>query len=88
MKLMFSESNETRSQSRSFQNGPKGGPHENEFWEFSNAKMSFLNRARKADKKSAVICLILKLSKIVSFLHFFADVRKNQGCYRNLYICI
>ena len=43
MKLMFSESNETRSQSRNFQNGPKGGPHENEFWEFSNARMSFLN---------------------------------------------
>ena len=43
MKSMFSESNETRSQSRSFQNGPKEAPHENEFWEFSNAKMSFLN---------------------------------------------
>ena len=25
------------------QNGPKSGPHENEFWQFSNAKISFLN---------------------------------------------
>ena len=25
------------------QNGPNEGPHENEFWQFSNAKMGFLN---------------------------------------------
>ena len=25
------------------QNGPKGRPRENEFWQFSNGKMSFLN---------------------------------------------
>ena len=24
-------------------NGPMGGPHGNEFWQSSNAKMSFLN---------------------------------------------
>ena len=30
---------------RSFgdQNGPKGGPHENEFWKFSNTKMNITN---------------------------------------------
>ena len=61
------------------QNGPKGGPHENEFWQFSNVRMSSINRVQKADEKNGVICLVfmsppkvmvLKLSKIVSFCKF------------------
>ena len=27
------------------------GPHKNEFWQFSNAKMNIANRAQKVDEK-------------------------------------
>ena len=33
------------------QNGSKGGPHENEFWLFSNTKMNITNRVEKVDEK-------------------------------------
>ena len=33
------------------QNGTKGGPHENEFWLFSNRKMNVTNRVGKVDEK-------------------------------------
>ena len=36
----------------------KGGPHENEFWHFSNIKINITNRAQKVDKKNEVICLV------------------------------
>ena len=32
-------------------NGSKGGPHENEFWLFSNTKMNITNRVEKVDEK-------------------------------------
>ena len=32
-------------------NGSKGGPHENEFWPFSNTKMNVTNRVEKVDEK-------------------------------------
>ena len=40
------------------QNGPKGGPHENEFWHFSNTKLNITNRAQKVDEENGVICLV------------------------------
>ena len=56
----------------------RGGPHENEFWQFSNAKMIFVNsKGSKSRLKNGVICLdlvfpswvmALQLSEIVSFL--------------------
>ena len=33
------------------QNGPNGGPHENEFWEFPKLEMNITNRAEKVDEK-------------------------------------
>ena len=33
------------------QNGPNGGPHENEFWVASNSEMNIFNTADKVDKK-------------------------------------
>ena len=50
-KIMISKFSLPKFRYFSDQNGLKGGPHENEFWQFSNAKMSFWNRARKADGK-------------------------------------
>ena len=35
------------------QNGSKGGPHENEFWLFSNTKINVTNRVEKIDEKWA-----------------------------------
>ena len=35
-----------------------GGPHENEFWAFSNSEMNITNRLEKVDKKNGVICLV------------------------------
>ena len=40
------------------QNGPTGGPHENEFRAFSNSEMNITNRLEKIDKKNGVICLV------------------------------
>ena len=63
----------------------EGGTRENEFWQFSNAKrIPPTVRAWKTDEKNGAIFLamsapwvmVLKLSKIVSFLQFFADVSK------------
>ena len=48
------------------------GPHENEFWSFSNSEMNITNRLGKVDEKNGVICIVsmlllwvmvLKLSK-------------------------
>ena len=40
------------------QNGPKGGPHENEFFVFSNSEMNVTNRVEKADEKNGIIRLV------------------------------
>ena len=42
--FMFPESDGTKRGYIADQNRPRGGHHENEFWQFSNAKISFLNR--------------------------------------------
>ena len=62
------------------QNGPKGRPHKINFDNFQKEKwVSKTVSTQKADEKNGVICLIfmspfwvmiLKLSKIVSFLQF------------------
>ena len=57
--------------------------------------MRFLNRARKADEKNGVISvvfispswfMVLKLSKIVSFLQFFADISKKSKAVIAIYV--
>ena len=57
--------------------------------------MRFLNRARKADVKNGVISvvfislswfMVLKLSKIVSFLQFFADISKKSKAVIAIYV--
>ena len=66
------------------QNGPKVGPHENEFWQFSNAKNEFTKQLLNANENGGIFLffmspswvMVLKLSKIVFFLQFFADVSK------------
>ena len=80
------------------QNGPKGGPHENEFWKVSNTKMNIKNkkiRAQKVDEKNGVICLIsffhswvmvLKLPKIVHFLQICPDLSKKSKFIKTIYI--
>ena len=74
------------------QSGPKGGPYENEFWQFSNGKMSpYTVRARKADEKNAVICLVpelwsLKCQKLCSFCIFFADVSNKSMVVAAVYV--
>ena len=60
------------------QNGPKTGSHENEFWQFSNAKMSFQKEVRKADEKKehlsgfnvSFLSYVLNYQKCCSFCNF------------------
>ena len=41
------------------QNRPKGEPHENEFWQFSNTKMNIADsQCSKSGWKNGVICLV------------------------------
>ena len=66
------------------------------FDKFQMQKNSLLTvRARKADKKNGVMNLVfilpswfmvLKLSKIVSFLQFFADIRKKSKAVIAIYV--
>ena len=42
-KILISQLSTPKFKCFSDQNGPKAGPHENEFWQFSNGKMSSLN---------------------------------------------
>ena len=75
--------------------GQSGGSHENEFWLFSNTKMNAKNRAKKADENNGVICLVsmfsywvmvLKLSKKVHCLLYYADFRKKSKSVKATYI--
>ena len=77
------------------QNGSKGGPHENEFWLFSNTKMNITNRVEKVDEKNEVICLVFKfpfwvgalnLSRKVNFSPFCADFSKKPKSVKAIYI--
>ena len=71
-----------------YQNGPKGDPRKWILTNFKCKKIGFLTvTARKADEKNGVMNLVfilpsrfmvLKLSKIVSFLQFFADISKTS----------
>ena len=47
------------------QNGSKGGPHENEFWLFSNAKANVTKREEKVDNKWGQLSIFY-----VSFLSY------------------
>ena len=102
---MFPESNGTKFWSQSFhlqnsgifadQNRPKGGPHENEFWQFSITKMNITVWAQKADEKNEVICLVslfvswvivLKLPKMVHFLQNCAELSKKSKSIKAIYL--
>ena len=77
-KILISEVSSPKFRYFAEQNGPTGRPHEYEFWQISKAKISFLNSYGLTGRcKNGVVCLVLKLSKIVSFLQFFADVSKD-----------
>ena len=77
------------------QNGPKSGPHENEFDYFQTQKQMLQTvRAEKVDEKN-VICLVsmfsswvmvLKLSKKMHFLQFCVDPSKKSKSVKR--ICI
>ena len=73
----------------------RGGSHENEFWQFSNAKMNITNRAPKVDEKDGFICLVsffaswvmvLKLSKILHFLQICTDHSKKSKSIKAIYL--
>ena len=69
----------------------KGGPHEKEFSQFSNAKMRFLNNKDKKGVTGLVFIspswfMALKLSKIVSSLQIFADVSKKSKAVIAIYV--
>ena len=74
----------------------KGGPHENEFWVFSNSEMNITNSyTGKSRWKNGIICLVsmfpswvmvLKLSKKVHFLQFCADLSKKSKSIKAIYI--
>ena len=49
-------------------NGPKEGPHENEFWLFSYSEMNITNRVEKVDEKNEVICLVFTFPSWVMIL--------------------
>ena len=75
-------------------NGPKRGPHENEFWVISNEHYKTV-RSEKVDEKNGVICLVsmipswvmvLKLSKKSHFLQFYADLSKKSTSIKAIYI--
>ena len=57
------------------QNGPNGGPHENEFWQFSNkCKNKYCKQLKKkygkVDKKNGVICLVSIFHSELWSLHY------------------
>ena len=98
---MFPESNRKKFWSHSFhlqnsgtdKTGPKGEPHENEFWHFSNDYHKQLEL--KVDEKNGVICLVsffpswvmvLKLPKIVHFLQICADLSKKSKSIKAIYL--
>ena len=67
------------------QNGSKGGPHEDEFWVFTNTKMNITNRVEKVVEKMRSFVKFLSflpefpsfnLSRKVNFLPFCADFSK------------
>ena len=75
----------------------KGGPHENEFWQFSNTKKWLSQTAQKVDRKNknGVICLVsffpswvmvLKLPKIVHFLQICTDFSKESKFIKAIYL--
>ena len=72
----------------------RGGAHENEFWLFSYAKNNFTN-SEKVYEKDGVTCpvcmwllpaIVLKLSKIVFFLQFYADSSKKSRSVIAIYV--
>ena len=78
------------------QNGPKRGPHENEFWVFPNAEMNVTNIwSGKIRWKNWVICLVfvfpswvmvLKLSKKVHFFQVCSGNSNKSMSIKAIYI--
>ena len=70
------------------------GPHENEFWAFSNSEMNITNRLEKVDEKNAVICLVFMLPSWVmvlklhksAFLQFCADLSEKSKAIKAIYM--
>ena len=92
MKILISQLSPPKFRYFADQNGPKGGPHENEFWQLW---ISQTVRAQKVDEKNGVICLVsffpswvmvLKLPKIVHFLQICADLSKKSKSIKAIYL--
>ena len=66
------------------QNGPKGEPHGNEFWVFSNSEMNVTSSCPVSMFPSWV--KVLKLSKKMHFLQFCADLSKKSKSIKAIYI--
>ena len=77
-----------------YQNGPKGGPHQNEFWLFPNTKMNVTDRVEKVDETNGIICvvsmfpscvMVCKLSKKWYFLQLWAELSKKSKSVKAIY---
>ena len=75
----------------------KGGPHENEFWQFLKCKNDVpkqlgLKKSRWKNWVTSLVFIssswfmVLKLSKIVFFLQFFTDVSKKSISLIAIYV--
>ena len=75
----------------------KGWPKKMNFDKFQTQKWDFLTvRGRKEDEKNGVMNLVfilpswfmvLKLSKILSFVQFFADISKTSKAVIAIFVC-
>ena len=78
------------------QNGPKGGPHQNKFWLFSNEKMnvtiSYSGKSRWKNWGHLSILLpelcSVNCPKRCILYNFLLTSAKNLSCWSNLHICI
>ena len=95
-KILISVLSPPKSRYFADQNGPNGGPIENEFWQFSNTKINMTNRAQKVDDKNGIICLVFFFSswvivlncqkKIMHFLQICADRSKKSNFINAIYL--
>ena len=71
------------------QNGPKGGPHENEFWSQIELKKEMKKWGHLPSFLFSFWVMVLKLPKIVHFLQICADFsKKSKSIKSNLFIHI
>ena len=94
-KILISQHSPPQFKYFAYQNGPKGGPNENEFRYFSNTKMNITSSySSKRRWKNGAICLVsflifwvmvLKLPKMVQFLPIWDNLSKESKSIGSLY---